>query len=48
MICASCLQGDGQVGIKSAFGFARALAGHPDAIWPILRQLTVKPVQPKE
>lgn len=37
------LQGEGQVGIKSAAGLARAMASHPDAIGAILKQLTVQP-----
>jgi hypothetical protein len=35
--------GEGQVGVKSLAGLARALGSHPDAILPILQQLTVKP-----
>ncbi|KAI7841368.1 hypothetical protein COHA_004986 [Chlorella ohadii] len=35
--------GEGQVGIKSAAGLARAMASHPDAIGAILKQLTVQP-----
>lgn len=37
------VQGDGQISVKSAMGLARAMASHPDAIGPILKQLTVKP-----
>lgn len=43
VVDAPWLQGEGQIGVKSALGLARAMAAHPDAVLAFLENISVSP-----